>query len=69
MAQKLMTTHARDCQFARVTLWVAVQDYGGIPRHCPLDYIIPALEKNTEVMVLDSASVELQLAPVPAEDN
>ena len=65
---KLMTTHARDCQFAKVTLYVAVQDYGGIPRHCPLDYIIPALEKNTEVMVLDSASVELQLAPVE-EDN
>ena len=64
-----MAKHAPDCQFAKVTLYVAVQDYGGIPRHCPLDYIIPALEKNTEVMVLDSASVELQLAPVPAEDN
>ena len=69
MAQKLMTTHAPDCQFARVTLYVAAPDYGGVARSEPVTHIIEAVQQCTDLTVLDSDSVELQLVPVPEEDN
>jgi hypothetical protein len=63
-----MAKHAPGCLFQKVTLWIAAPDYGD-PRSEPVTHIIEAVQQYTDLTVLDSASVELHLAPVPEEDN
>ena len=63
-----MAKHAPGCLFQKVTLWIAAPDYGD-PSSEPVTHIIEAVQQYTDLTVLDSASGELQLVPVPAEDN
>lgn len=53
------------CQFRRITLWVAAQDYAGISGEAdPLTHLVEAVEQYTDISVLDSDSEELHLTPV-----
>ena len=62
--------HAQECQFSKLTLWVAVQDFTGTYKMDPLDHILPVLQKHTDVarlFILDSDSEPLQLTSIPSE--
>ncbi len=53
------------CQFRRITLWVAAQDYAGISGEAdPMTHLVEAVEQYTDISVLDSDSEELRLTPV-----
>lgn len=65
-------------RFAKVTLYVAFEDYGttsvGTAEQLPdnaLDYVMPALEQgldnDPDVTVLDFESEEMRLVPVKQE--
>ena len=55
------------CLFARVTIYVAAPDYGVRSEH--VNHIVEAVGQYTDLTVLDSDSVELQLVPVPEEED